>query len=197
MIYQYLGIFDIDEFLDLGDNFKIASYLAQSKFKNCQCIRFPWLIMNDNDHISVQNNNYSLKTRFTRGQFSSYCKSIMKTGIKEINSTNVLNAHGPIGLISCDPNGLICNNGINKKMWHSILYQTPKQTKEFVRHFICKTLEEFIDIKMKRLYLDKTRAASQKRLNLYFFFRYNKMTKDKLNYLENKGIFFNESLRKK
>ena len=69
--------------------------------------------MNDNDLIKVKNNNYSLQTRFTRGKLISICKRIMKTGITKINSTKVINGHGPIGLVSCDPNVNECNNGLN------------------------------------------------------------------------------------
>ena len=194
--FDYLGIFDIDEFLDLGNNFKIASYLTQSKFNNCQCIRFPWLMMDDNDFITIQNNNYSLKTRFTRGQFLTFCNSILKTGIKEINSTKVLNGHGPVGLVSCDPNGFICNNGLNKSLSHCRIFQNPKPTKEFVRHYSCKTLQEFVEIKMNRLYPDQNEIASKKKINLNYFFLYNKITKAKLSYLKNKGLSFNTSQTK-
>ena len=83
----------------------ISEYLSQNKFKHFDCIRFPWLNMDDNDLIIVQNNNYSLNKRFLRGQFSRQVKSIFKTGINQINSTKVLNGHGPIGLKSCDPDG--------------------------------------------------------------------------------------------
>ena len=81
--------------------------------------------MDDNDLIIVQNNNYSLNKRFLRGQFSQIGKSIFKTGIKQINSTKVLNGHAPIGLKSCDPDGIICNNGLNKKIRHCMIYQNP------------------------------------------------------------------------
>ncbi len=133
--YDYLAIFDIDEFLYLNNYTHISDYLSQPKFKDFDCIRFPWLIMDDNDLVIVQNNNYSLNKRFLRGKFSQLGKSIFKTGFKQINSTIVLNSHGPIGLKSCDPDGKICNNGLNKKIRHSWIYEKPQKKKRLYKTF--------------------------------------------------------------
>ena len=94
-------------------------------------------------------NNYSLKTRFTRGRFRTFSNSIFKTFIKKINSTKVINGHGPIGLVTCDPDGNTCFNGLTKGLDHSHMYRKPKATKEYVRHYSTKTLQEYIEIKMK------------------------------------------------
>ena len=189
--FDYMGIFDIDEFLDLGNNVKLYDYISQYKFKKCQCIKFPWLMMDDNDLITVENNNYSLKTRFTKGRFLSFCNSIFRTSFNQINSTKVIFGHGPIGLISCDPDGNNCFNGSEKGIDPSNMYRKPKITKEYVRHYSTKTLQEYIEIKMKRLYASRTPEDSKKRINLKTFFKYNKLTDDKLNYLKKKGLYFN------
>lgn len=189
--YDYLGFFDIDEFLYIGENVKIYEYLSLQKFKNFECIRFPMFIMDDNDLIKVKNNNYSLQSRFTRGKLVSNCKSIMKTGITKINSIKVINAHGPIGLSSCDPNGIECNNGLNTNIGYPYLDKKVRQTKEFVKHFRYKTLQEYIEIKMKRLYPDRTFEDSKRRITLENFFKFNKITKDKINYIKSKGFSFN------
>ena len=151
------------------------------------------LMMTDNDLIKVKNNNFSLQSRFTKGKLVSNCKSIMKTGISKINSTKVLNGHGPIGLASCDPNGIECNNGLNSNIGHFLLDKKLRQTKEFVKHFRCKTLQEYIEIKMKRLYVDRTIEDSKKRLSIKKFFNINKITKDKINYIKSKGLSFNHN----
>ena len=186
--YDYLAIFDIDEFLYLNNYTHISDYLSQSKFKNFDCIRFPWLIMDDNDLIVVKNNDYSLQKRFLRGKFSQQGKSIFKTGIKQINSINVLNGHGPIGLKSCDPDGIICNNGLNKKLRHSNIYQNPQKKNDYIKHFRYKTLQEFIDIKMIRLYPDKSHQLAKKEINFNNFFGVNKITKQKLDYIKKRGF---------
>jgi len=188
--YDYLAIFDIDEFLHLNNYAHISDYLSQSKFKDFDCIRFPWLNMDDNDLIIVQNNNYSLNKRFLRGQFSQQGKSIFKTGFKQINSTKVLNGHGPIGLKSCDPDGIICNNGLNKKIRHSMIYQNPQKKNDYIKHFRYKTLQEFIDIKMIRLYPDKSHQLAKKEITFDNFFGINKINKEKLNYIKKRGFIY-------
>ena len=186
--YDYLAIFDIDEFLYLNNYTHISDYLSQSKFKNFDCIRFPWLIMDDNNLVVVKNNDYSLQKRFLRGKFSQLGKSIFKTGIKQINSTRVLNGHGPIGLKSCDPDGKICNNGLKKKLKHSMIYKKPQKKKDYIKHFKYKTLQEFIDIKMIRLYPDKSNQLAKKEINFDNFFKVNKINKKKLDYIKKRGF---------
>ena len=186
--YDYLAIFDIDEFLYLNNYTHISDYLSQPKFKDFDCIRFPWLIMDDNDLIIVQNNNYSLNKRFLRGKFSQLGKSIFKTGFKQINSTIFLNSHGPIGLKSCDPDGKICNNGLNKKIRHSWIYEKPQKKKDYIKHFRYKTLQEFIDLKMVRLYPDQSHQKAKKDITFDNFFKVNKINKEKINYIKKRGF---------
>ena len=189
--FDYIGLFDVDEFLYIGKFNKIYDYLSQSKFKNFDCIKFPWLVYDDNDLIYIKNNDFSLNKRFTRGNyFSNTCKSIFKTGFKQINSTDFLNAHGPVGLRTCDPDGIICNNGTDKTLPHFVMNKNIKKTKEYIKHFKLKTLEEFIDLKLKRLYADQSQDKAKKYLTFSLFFSFNKKTKEKLDYIKKKGFNF-------
>ena len=149
--------------------------------------------MNDNNLITVKNNNYSLQKRFIDGKFTPIGKSIMRTGLKQINSTKVLNGHGPIGLISCDPDGYECNNGVNSNFTFVSLWKNKrKTTKEYVKHFSFKTLQEYIDIKMNRLYASRTKEESRKRITLDLFFKFNNLTTEKLNYINKRGFFYSK-----
>ena len=182
--YDYLDLFDADEFLYLGKYHKIYNYLTQPKFNNFDCIKFPWLVFDDNDLINVNKNDFSLLKRFTRkSYYSKTCKSIFKTGFKQINSTNFLNAHGPIGLKTCDPDGISCYNGKGKNLPHFVMNKDIKKTNEYIRHFKLKTLQEFIDRKLKRLYADQSQDKAKQYLTLSLFFSYNKKTKEKLDYI--------------
>lgn len=187
--YDYLALFDADEFLYLGKFRKINDYLSQSKFKNFDCIKFPWLVFDDNDLINVKNNDFSLNKRFTRGNYySTTCKSIFKTGFKQINSTNLINPHGPVGLRTCDPDGITCNNGTDKNLPHFSMYKNIKKTNEYIKHFKLKTLQEFIDLKLKRLYADQSQDKAKKYLTFSLFFSFNKKTKEKIDYIKKRGF---------
>ena len=134
--FDYIALFDIDEFLYLGKYKKIYNYISQPKFLNFDCIKFPWLVFDDNDLICVKNNDYSLIKRFTRSNYySNTCKSIFKTGFKQINSIKLINSHGPVGLRTCDPEGIICNNGTDKTLPHFVMHKEIKKTQEYIKHF--------------------------------------------------------------
>lgn len=187
--FDYLGLFDVDEFLYLGNFTKISKYLSQTKFSNFDCIKFPWLVYDDNDLINVKNNDYSLNKRFTRGNYySTTCKSIFKTKFKEINSTNLINAHGPVGFKTCDPEGIKCNNGTDKTLPYFVMSKEIKKTNEYIKHFKLKTIEEFIDFKLKRLYIDRSQGKAKEYLTFSLFFSYNKKTKEKLDFIKKKGF---------
>jgi len=187
--FDYLGLFDVDEFLYLGNFTKISNYLKQTKFINFDCIKFPWLVYDDNDLVNVKNNDYSLNKRFTRGNYySTTCKSIFKTKFKEINSLNRINAHGPVGFKTCDPDGIKCNNGTDKSIPYFAINKNIKKTKEYIKHFKLKTIEEFIDFKLKRLYIDRDQQKAKKYLTFSLFFSYNKKTKEKLDFIKKRGF---------
>lgn len=162
----------------IGKFHKIYDYLSQPKFNNFDCIKFPWLVYDDNDLIYVKNKDFSLNKRFTReSYYSTTCKSIFKTGSKQINSTKFLNAHGPVGLRTCDPDGIRCYNGTDKKLPHYVMNKNIKKTKEYIKHFKLKTLQEFIDLKLKRLYADQSKDNAKKYLTFSLFFSFNKKQK--------------------
>ena len=182
--FDYLGLFDADEFLYLGNFTKISDYLKQSKFRNFDCIKFPWLVYDDNDLINVKDNDYSLNKRFTRGNYySTTCKSIFKTKFKKINSLKLINAHGPVGLKTCDPEGIECNNGKDKTIPYFAIHKNIKKTNEYIKHFKLKTIEEFIDFKLKRLYIDRDQVKAKEYLTFSLFFSYNKKTKEKIDFI--------------
>ena len=187
--FDYIALFDADEFLYLGKFRKIYDYISQPKFSYFDCIKFPWLVFDDNDLIYVKKNDYSLIKRFTRGNYySTTCKSIFKTGFTQINSTNLISPHGPVGLRTCDPEGIKCNNGTDKTLPFFAMHKKIKKTKEYIKHFKLKTLEEFIDLKLKRLYIDMAQDRAKKYLTFSLFFSYNKKTKEKLDFIKQKGF---------
>lgn len=43
--FDWVCIFDVDEFLDLGEHGDIKDYLAEERFAGCDCIQIPWIVM--------------------------------------------------------------------------------------------------------------------------------------------------------
>ena len=68
------------------------------------------------------------------------------------------------------------------------MHKKIKKTKEYIKHFKLKTLEEFIDLKLKRLYIDMAQDRAKKYLTFSLFFSYNKKTKEKLDFIKQKGF---------
>ena len=62
--YDWLSFFDIDEFLELKNSSNIQELLDNERYKNCQNIKFNWLIYSDNDKLYYENK--PVQERFTQ-----------------------------------------------------------------------------------------------------------------------------------
>ena len=183
--FDYMLFVDIDEFLvlDVKYNNDIHNFLNDEKFANADCIRIPWMIIDDNNIITINDNNYSI-TRFKdTGKMTAACKAICKTKIPSIEIT----PHGPLYLENTvDSNGDLCNNGSDKNLLAIDLAKRPIQTNTYLKHYIYKTLEEYITVKLER---EKSKSFIRKtELNIDSFFAWNEKTQEKLNYLKSIGI---------
>lgn len=177
--FDWIAFLDCDEFLVI-DGFKnIQEFLSQEKFKKFDGVRVEWEIMDDNDLITVENNNYSLMNRFLRGTHVRDGKSICKTK----KNGNGFTPHGICGLNYCDVNGEKCistrGKGDEKFMYVS---KNLVKTNIVLKHFFMKTIEEYVTIKMQRLYPDKTKEVAKNQLTIERFWKYNKKTQEKENW---------------
>jgi hypothetical protein len=170
--YEWLIFNDIDEYLYLKTYKNIKEFLNKEKFKNCENIQLNWLLYTDNNLIHYQNK--PLKIRFTEKdpyinkrkitKFSNG-KSILRGHIPNINITN----------FHCISNDLkTCDGfGIERK------FLKPDYKYFYFKHYYCKSTEEFIDKLIKGdIYETKNKDK------IKFYFSYNKITKEKLNYIE-------------
>lgn len=188
--FDWIAYFDIDEFLHIDTN-NIHSYLSNKKFDNFDGIAFNWKYYDDNNLLSVENNNYSVN-RFTHEhqekdwQWAQYrfTKRILRTNLDlTINSS-----HGPLNkaqmkeynyqkdnkITLCNSEGQKINNTIAISNWtHKTAY---------LAHYRFKTISEYIELKMKRGY-PTLYKNSGKDLNLLDFFKLNNLTQEKLDFL--------------
>ena len=94
---DWICFFDIDEFLMLDEKYhSIQEFLSDEIFNDCDGIRVCWKNFNDNNLITVNDNNYSCLNRFFEWTPQTHCKSIFKTKNKYVNFGNkyISDAHG-------------------------------------------------------------------------------------------------------
>ena len=180
--YDWLIFFDMDEFLFLRNYTHIQDYLNQRHFNKCQRIYLNWFFHTDNNLLYYDNR--SLVERFPEKKISfngkylilsSSVKSILKGNIDvKIISPHNLNRK----LIGCNGFGYIKN----------VSYRTdePDHYYYYIDHYYSKSTEEFVK-KIARGGVAK-RAKNNKYdlCAIKAYFSFNEITKEKIDYIENK-----------
>lgn len=186
--YDWIAFFDVDEFLTFSDGSDdIHDFLNQEKFLPYQLIHINWKVYGDNEMLDNYGGNvidrfveplpYDTKMLYIDIPEDNQIKSIVRGGLSYVKWKK--NPHTPtiVGYYCCNPLG------------ESVSANSPFLDYDFsvafIRHYSTKTIGEWVKNKMKRGYPDKTDECWKKRLNLDFFFRYNKKTEEKLKYAEN------------
>ena len=178
--YDWIGFLDFDEYLFFENNKTIKNYIYEEIFNKCQAILFNWVLYNDNDLIKYDNR--SLNERFINNTFNySQVKSFVRGNI---NNLFFPTTHLPgINVFQfCNSKGefIYPKNFLNSNF--------EKNPKAYIKHFYTKTAEEFCDK------LNKGNAHFHKnhyhyrdiiKSKLKLFFHLNKITKEKINILEN------------
>ena len=187
--YDWILFIDCDEFLYMNDFDNIKDFLSQDKFNNYQIIHVNWMVYSDNDNILFEDK--PLKERFTEPVMplnwsktlnipeNNLIKSIIRGGIKDIKWIST--PHTPYSTAKC------CN--ASGKMFRTSSYLNAFDfTSAHLKHYTTKTIEEWLDIKTKRGFPDGNKNLF-KRVNIIDeFFRTNKVTKEKIHFLENRGF---------
>jgi len=173
-MYDWIMFIDIDEFLTLEKFGNINAFLSQKCFADAKAVRFHWKCYSDSDKLKYEAG--SVISRFTElcenGEVNKYYKQIYRTKIPKFKMMNV---H------YCDFIGGICYpDGSSAKYVMQTTDPNVKHECGCVRHYVTKSLEEFVDIKWKR----RGKGSSKTRLNKDFYFKYNKKTEEKSRYFD-------------
>ena len=177
--YDWLMFFDIDEYLILERSNNIKEFLSQPHFVPYEMIHINWKVYDDNDLLTVVNNDYSLVKRFTRPcqkrrEVHSELKTIIRGGLKEVKF--IKTPH------TCDNREFSCCNAIGEKTDSKATKTNIIIHKEsWLNHYICKTIEEFCYNKLVRRG-GHTIHKKDLRYNLNFFFNYNRHSLDKIKF---------------
>lgn len=190
--YDWIGFWDIDEFIQLENHKTIQEFLSQEIFNDFFCIRLCWKQYTDNNLIEVVDDDYSVTKRFKEVFSKDYClkhkipfksfivsntqtKSLVRTNIENINITS---PHVFLPTPTCNAVGDICNNTkVN-------IEGLPIWKNAWINHYRFKTLQEYIDNKMKRGWPTNYKNGGKNFLNFNFFFRFNALTKEKKQYIK-------------
>lgn len=192
--YDWIAFFDIDEFLHIDNGLNIKELLSKKIYNmpGVGCIKVNWKSFDDSGIVKT-NGDYSVKkfkthyklvNKKTKGfnylapeASNCFTKPIIKTGINNLKFTS---PHGPLNdnrLKCVNTAGVLCKNKVFN-------YETPTWENCCLHHYRFKTIEEYVLFKMIRLWPDKYGDQGKSKLNLDFFFRYNKKTPEKVEYAE-------------
>ena len=171
----------MDEYIHLTNLNNVKKYLRKNSFKKCNIIYLNNVIHTDNDQLYYYND--SLFKRFpyvnviANKNDTVLVKMILKGNLSNIRFTN---PH-----ILMDSNYSGCNSFGNITEYKDMKYDNDNY---YFDHFYFKSSEEYLEKLMRgdALYGAK-RGFNSKWFKLYF--KYNKATKQKLDYFENKTGF--------
>lgn len=177
--YDWLMFFDIDEFLMLEKAKNIKDFLSNTRFNQYEMIHVNWKVYDDNDLVTVINNDYSVVKRFTRpcqNRRVVHCelKTIVRGGMRDVRF--VKNPH------TCDNRTFSCCNVLGEQVDSKAAKTIRVIHKEaWLNHYICKTIEEYCHTKLVRRG-GHTAHIKDLRYNINFFFNYNKHSIEKVKY---------------
>ena len=180
--YDWLIFFDIDEFIHLQDYSNIKDFLSEKQFSKCKLIYFNCLRHTDNDLLYYDNR--SLSTRFPYINWES--RSFTLKTIARGNITNIkfrtshwldrrIKGCNVFGEFVIPSRRVKLNNNINE----------PKLKRYYIDHYCFKSTEEYINKinKGDGIFGFNNRTRMHK---IHLYFDYNRITLEKINYLEKK-----------
>ena len=180
--YNWLLFYDMDEFINLKER-NIKFFLAKKKFNSCERIYLNWVNHLDNDQLNYK--NQSLFKRFPKFKyFFNKTKALVKSMIRgNIPNIRIYNNH----VINFEKES--CNAfGVKKLFNQSNTIENPDNKNYYIDHFYFKSAEEYINKRNR----GSVFYGNKSRINLYFidlYFKYNRITKEKINYFEKKTLF--------
>ena len=180
--YDWLIYYEIDEFIFLRNFISIKKYLKQSKFKNCQLILLNWVHLSDNNLINYENKPLSI--RFTKRGKNVKGKNNRLALVKSIirgHLNNITLTH--IHILSKKIKG--CDGFARKFNLSSKRNKRPDYKYYYINHYYGKSLEEFVDkLKKGDIYLGSNIINNMYQIKKFFYI--NKITSQKLDYIEKK-----------
>ncbi len=180
--YDWLIFYEIDEFIYLKGFNDIKNYLSQTKFDKCEAVQLNWVHRSDNNKIYYESK--PVQERFpekgknvVKDKKNPLCD--VKTIVRgHLNNIRLNDCH----LISNNLKG--CNGFGNKSQLRVHTNLIPDYDFFYINHYFGKSTEEFVN-KIKRGDILRGHKPSIINLQIYRYFVINKLTSEKLKYIEN------------
>lgn len=172
--FDWMGFIDADEFIDLPGFNNIHDFLATITH---QSVSLRWYNYSDNDRLTYEDK--PVRTRFPNlspKQLVAFqpSKYFMRPGITQ----PITHPFYPPTLDVCDAlNNLDFKAFVRSPRLFYMMSHNPEYLRTaFISHYPTKTVEEYIEYKVKR---GTVFTAKQKRYTRDFFFTYNNYSKEK------------------
>ena len=172
--YDWLLFLDIDELLDIehGD---IKDFLSDKRYMDFNGIRVQWKVFDDNGLVRVKNGDYNMYNRFTHPaeeHSDNYQTKVIVRG-KQDGIVYTDSPHYPNNLTS------VCNTLGEEVKLEDWLPKQDLHKVAVINHYRCKTIQEYVENKMQRLWANQSKDWARSILTIDYFFRRNKRTKEK------------------
>lgn len=182
---EWIFFLDIDEFLEFKEGVSLKSFFMNVWTKNANVIKFHWKCYGDSGYIDEQNGlvTETYKELCTDRNTNLNTKSAYRGGLENLK---ILNVHycNDVGKIYYQ-SGAVCKNPCSTTD-NNINYDNG-----WVRHYVTKSLEEFVKIKFAR----RNPGTSKTRLNSSFYFKYNKRTPEKEQKLKDLIMLYDNNVK--
>jgi len=161
--FDWVLFYDIDEFLILNKHKTVNEYLEQEKFKDFDIIKINWKVMSNNGYVvqidkpvlerfTKEGNNYIIS--HTKDNIlicaNNTVKSFYRTNLDLIPAVHCVENPKYDNLFRyCDNTGKEIINKPNFPNW-SLYNDYINYDDAYIKHFITKSLEEYVKYKVKR-----------------------------------------------
>ena len=184
--YDWIAFFDFDEFLTLVKDTNIKDYLSRECFKNTNQILINWKLYTDNDLIYDDGRpclerfttpmNINKYVQYGDIKENQHIKCIVRTKIANVKCESVHYLSAEL-LENTTYNN--CGTKIMPDTYQEINYEL-----SYIKHFFTKTIDEFINNRIKKwVNWDFHNFV----FTLNNFFKVNNLTQEKINYLIQNG----------
>lgn len=188
--YDWIAFFDCDEFLTFADGTKdIHDFLSRPEFLPFQLIHINWMVYGDNEMLD--NDGRGVVERFKepivpfdfKGCLSFPENNHIKSFLRG-NLTDILWGQGFGASHTPRVRYYACGNASGVSVEPNAPYHSFDFRKAYLRHYSTKTIGEWIRIKMHRGFPDMSDAQAKCHLNLDAFFRINKNSIGKRQFID-------------
>lgn len=188
--FDWIIFLDLDEFLTFTQKTDVKQYL--DKFEDVDEICFNWMMFDDNDLIYYDSRPVverftrpcPLGARYQHYTFSDNChvKSFLHV------SRNPKMRFGPHPHVAQYTTDIVMPDGSKKlngsEPWVAEDTSAINYDVAYIRHYVMKTIDEFINRKLKKGAPDISKSRFKMRYNIGVFFKLNEKTPEKEKFIE-------------